>query len=70
MKKSGSHWLVLETLAKHWFRLLDNKQDNLRNEYGFSTLIIGIATGRHGMAINPKASISTKPSSLRNRAGL
>ena len=34
-------------------RLLKSKQENLRSQFGFSTLITGIATGRHGMAINP-----------------
>ena len=33
-------------------RLLAQKQELLRTEYGFSTLVTGIATGHHGMAIN------------------
>lgn len=33
-------------------RLLAEKQELLRANYGFSTLVTGIATGHHGMAIN------------------
>lgn len=33
--------------------LLEKKQQTLINEYGFSTRITGIATARHGSAINP-----------------
>ena len=33
--------------------LLESKQQRLRNEFGFTTLVTGIATGHHGMAINP-----------------
>ncbi len=33
-------------------RLLAQKQELLRSDYGFSTLVTGIATGHHGMAIN------------------
>ena len=34
-------------------QLLETKQEVLRVEHGFSTRIVGIATLRHGMAINP-----------------
>jgi homoserine dehydrogenase len=34
-------------------RLLEVKQGVLRSEFGFSTSVTGIATLRHGMAINP-----------------
>lgn len=34
-------------------RLLERKQTLLDEEYGFKTRIVGIATGRHGMALNP-----------------
>lgn len=34
-------------------RLLDAKQETLKNEYGFTMRVTGIATLRHGMAINP-----------------
>jgi len=34
-------------------QLLETKQDVLRAEHGFSTRIVGIATLRHGMAIDP-----------------
>jgi len=40
---------VGQALAK----LLETKQDILRAEHGFSTRIVGIATLRHGMAIDP-----------------
>jgi len=33
-------------------RLLESKQEQLRSEFGFTTLVTGIATGHHGMAIN------------------
>ena len=33
-------------------KLLEKKQPVLKEKYGFSTLITGIATGRHGSAIN------------------
>lgn len=33
-------------------RLLENKQSQLNTEFGFTTVVTGIATGRHGMAIN------------------
>lgn len=33
--------------------LLESKQERLRHEFGFTTLVTGIATGHHGMAINP-----------------
>jgi homoserine dehydrogenase len=34
-------------------RLLMNKQDELKSGYGVTFSVTGIATGRHGMAINP-----------------
>lgn len=34
-------------------QLLDAKQETLRTKHGFSTKIVGIATLRHGMAIDP-----------------
>lgn len=32
--------------------LLEEKQETLRNEYGFTTIVTGIATAHHGIAIN------------------
>lgn len=40
-------------VGKALARLLEKKQPSLRSEYGFSTLITGIATAHHGAAINP-----------------
>ncbi len=33
-------------------KLLERKQEQVRSEFGFSTLVTGIATAKHGMAIN------------------
>lgn len=35
-------------------RLLEVKRPVLRSEFGFETRIVGIATGRHGMALDPE----------------
>lgn len=40
-------------VGKALARLLEKKQPVLQSEYGFSTLITGIATAHHGAAINP-----------------
>jgi homoserine dehydrogenase len=40
-------------VGKALIHLLNLKQDILRHEFGFSPKIVGIATGHHGMAINP-----------------
>ena len=34
-------------------RLLDTKRSVLRNDFEFNTTVVGIATGSHGLAINP-----------------
>ncbi|MCX6055831.1 MAG: homoserine dehydrogenase [Chloroflexi bacterium] len=41
-------------VGKALVRLLEHKRSVLNNEFGFNTRIVGIATGRHGMAINPE----------------
>jgi homoserine dehydrogenase len=41
-------------VGKAFVKLLARKQELLRTDFGFSTCIVGIATGRHGMAIDPK----------------
>ena len=43
--------------------LLESKQERLRAEFGFSTRVTGIATGHHGVAIDPEG-IDT-PQALR-----
>lgn len=43
--------------------LLESKQERLRAEFGFSTQVTGIATGHHGVAIDPEG-IDT-PQALR-----
>ncbi len=40
-------------VGKALVRLLENKQPLLREQFGFETVITGIATGSHGMAIDP-----------------
>ena len=40
-------------VAKALVRLLERKQSLLQHEFGFTTKVVGIATGRHGMAIDP-----------------
>jgi len=40
-------------VARALARLLAAKQATLQQEYGFSTRVVGIATGHHGMALNP-----------------
>jgi len=40
-------------VGKALVQLLDAKREILNQEFGFNPKIIGIATGRHGMAINP-----------------
>jgi len=40
-------------VAKALVRLLERKQSVLHQEFGFTTKIVGIATARHGMAIDP-----------------
>lgn len=40
-------------VAKAFVNLLDRKQELLQKEFGFSTKIVAIATGHHGMAIDP-----------------
>lgn len=40
-------------VGKALVRLLDKKQSILRSEYDFYTTVTGIATARHGMAIDP-----------------
>lgn len=44
--------------------LLDAKRETLNREYDFNTSIIGIATGRHGMAINPSGLDTQKAISI------
>jgi homoserine dehydrogenase len=39
-------------VGKALARLLERKQSILDEQYGFTTRIVGIATGRHGMALN------------------
>ena len=40
-------------VARALAHLLDAKQEVLKGQYGFSTRIVGIATGHHGMALDP-----------------
>ncbi len=40
-------------VGKAFVQLLDAKREIMNSEFGFNTKVIGIATGRHGMAINP-----------------
>ena len=40
-------------VGKALVQLLDAKREILNREFGFNPKVIGIATGRHGMAINP-----------------
>jgi len=40
-------------VGKALVRLLEKKQPVLTSQFGFSTIVMGIATGRHGMAIDP-----------------
>ncbi len=40
-------------VGKAFVRLLDAKRGNLNNQFGFDPKVVGIATGRHGMAIDP-----------------
>ncbi|EKD88865.1 MAG: hypothetical protein ACD_34C00294G0005, partial [uncultured bacterium] len=40
-------------VGKALVQLLDTKRDILNQEFDFNPQIIGIATGSHGMAINP-----------------
>ena len=39
--------------------LLAEKQETLRSEYGFTTLVSGIATRQHGMAIDENGMFPT-----------
>ena len=40
-------------VARVFVRLLASKQEILNSNYGFTTRITGIATGRHGLALDP-----------------
>jgi homoserine dehydrogenase len=40
-------------VGKALVRLLDKKQPILRDQFGFETIITGIATGKHGFALDP-----------------
>jgi len=40
-------------VGKALVRLLEKKQPALTSQFGFSTIVTGIATGSHGMAIDP-----------------
>ena len=41
-------------VGKAFVQLLDSKRDCLNRDYGIDFVIVGIATGRHGMALNQK----------------
>jgi len=41
-------------VGKALVRLLEKKQPVLRNQFGFETIITGIATGKHGYALDPR----------------
>lgn len=40
-------------VGKALVRLLEKKQPVLRHEFGFETIFTGIATGKHGCALDP-----------------
>ena len=56
-------------VAKALARLLDAKQATLQSKYGFSTKITGIATARHGLAINPDGLDTEKTLRLLSEGG-
>lgn len=53
MKKIKVALVGFGNVGKALARLLEKKQTVLNTEYGFSTVITGIATAHHGMMINP-----------------
>jgi homoserine dehydrogenase len=55
-------------VGKALVQLLDAKRDVLNNEFGFNPKIIGIATGRHGIAINPSG-LDTQKALLVSQSG-
>jgi len=49
--------------------LLDAKREILNQEFGFNPKIVGIATGRHGMAINPSG-LNTQKAIALSESGM
>lgn len=56
-------------VGKALVRLLDVKRAILNQKYGFDPKIIGIATGHHGISINPKGINTLKAIDLSNKNG-
>lgn len=56
-------------VGKAFARLLEKKQAILRSEYGFSTLITGITTAHHGMAIDPSGIVAEQAIDVCSHGG-
>jgi homoserine dehydrogenase len=56
-------------VGKALIHLLDEKRAILQNEFGFNPVIVGIATGRHGMALNPAGIDAQKAVELAESGG-
>ena len=56
-------------VGKALVRLLEKKQSVLRDQFGFETRITGIATGRHGSALDPAGLDGLKAIELADKGG-
>mgnify|MGYP000855930273 CR=1 FL=1 len=56
-------------VGKTLIHLLDAKRRILNEEFGFNPVVIGIATGHHGMAINPKGIDTQKAVEISESGG-
>ncbi len=54
MKEIKLAFIGFGNVGKALIQLLESKRNLLNREYGFDFSVVGIATGRHGKAINPK----------------
>ena len=52
-------------LARLFSRLLLDKQQYLQEKYGYKFLVTGIATGRHGFAVDSRG-INIRPDSANH----